>query len=164
MNTLYFINEAEYRQGIQKILANSFASYGKVCYVSLRDPHHVILEMIKQVTDDEQRFILVDATNNIIELPPPGKSTYVLPTNSLFEMYRFIIDVVIKENISALLLDSVSALINSYEPIELKKVLADTLLEAGKYGCDVVLVAQHTHASHSVITHLDPLVAGNFLM
>jgi hypothetical protein len=164
MHSLVLINREEYRSGVEKIAVDASNNYGRVCYISFNDPHHIVIEMLKNIEADENKFIVIDASKNVKEIQAINKTTYVLNTTDLFDVYLFLRDLIKKEGINAILLDSISALIYRHNQLPLKEMLSNLLLDIGTLGCDSFALALKEHTNHEVLRHLNPLISRNMVL
>lgn len=164
MHTLVFVDRKGYRSGIEKIVGDASNNYSKVCYISFNDPYHIVIEMLKTVKVDTGKFIVIDASSNVKETKVISKTTYVTNIDSLFNVYLFLGNLIKKESINAILLDSISILIYKHNPELLKKMLSNLLLEVGAVGCDSFVLALKEHTNHELLRHLNPFISRNLIL
>ena len=163
MHTIVIVERENYRNSMENIASRTAQKYEKTCYISFSDPYHIVIEMLQNANVDE-KFIVVDATGNVKEITNPHKTAYVLPIEHLFDVYLFLKNLIIDENIKVLLVDSLSALIYKHNQLPLKQMLTNLLLEVGTLRCDSRLVVLKEHLNHEVITHLNPLIGNSIVM
>ena len=164
MHTLVVMGRDNYRDNMQKIVADAAEKYEKACYVSFSDPYHVVVEMMQNANVSEEKFIIIDASGNVKEIMPIGKTKYVVPLKDLFNVYLFLRNLIKDEEIGMLLLDSVSALIYNYNELPLKEMLTDLLLEVGAFRCNSSIVVLDVHMNHEVIEHINPLIGERLIL
>ena len=91
--------------------------------------------MLKNVKADANKFIVIDASTDVKEIKSINRTTYVVNTSDLFNVYLFLRNLINKEEINAILLDSISALIYKHDQPPLKEMMSNLLLEVGSFGC-----------------------------
>jgi hypothetical protein len=165
MHTLVIANEVEYINIVKRITTETSKNYQKSCYISIKDPHHIIIRMLNDIDEvDMNKFIVVDASKDVEEIQAIDKRTFVVNIPTLFNVYLFLRDLIQKENINAILLDSVSALIDKHPKLPLKDMLTNLLLEVGTFKCDSVVFANNSHKEHEVIKHIEPFIAKTMVL
>lgn len=84
--------------------------------------------------------------------------TYIVNTPDLFNIYLLIRNLIKGEEINAVLIDSISALIYKHDQLPLKEMLTNLLLEIGAFRCDSLVLAFKEHEDHEVLRHLSPFI------
>ena len=163
MHTLVLMGKEDYREHMSWLVSDTSKNHSKSCYISFNDPYHIIIQLLDEA-NAHHNFIVVDATTTIREVQSIDSKTYVLPIDSLFDVYLFLKNLIVDESISMLLVDSVSTLIEKHNQLPLKDMLTNLLLEVGALRCSTSLVAFKEHAGHEVIQHLNPLIARNMIL
>ena len=164
MHTLVVTNKVNYKDHMELLVDEVSNNYEKACYISFTDPYHIVIEMLENANIHENKFVVVDATSpveKLLQLEAKKRTTYVFPVNSLFNMYMFLRGVIIENEVKMMLIDSVSALIEKHNEINLKGMLTNLLLEIGTRKCDSSIVVFNEHIEHEVVKHLEPFIAKN---
>ena len=165
MHTLVIANEVEYSNIVKRIVTETSNNYQKSCYISIKEPHQIIIRMLGGIDKvDINKFIVVDASKDVEEIQVVDERTFIINIPTLFNVYLFLRDLIQKENVNAILLDSVSALINKHPKLPLKDMLTNLLLEVGTFKCDSVVFANTSHKEHEVIKHLEPFIAKTMVL
>ena len=81
------MDEEGYRESAEKIIVDTSNIYGKICYISFNNPHHIVVEMLKNVKVDSNKFIVIDASTDAKEVKAINKTTYIVNTSDLFDVY-----------------------------------------------------------------------------
>ena len=163
MHNLIIMNPLEYRENVEILVINAAYHYQKACYISLNDPYHIVINML-QNANIKDKFIVIDASSGVKEELAIDKTTYVLPVESLFNVYIFLRELIQREGIKILLLDSLSALIIKHPKLPLKDMLTNLLLEVGRFRCDSSLFVFTEHSQHEIVKHLEPFIAKNIIL
>ncbi|MBS3131117.1 hypothetical protein J4212_01675 [Candidatus Woesearchaeota archaeon] len=158
MNSIFFVDEERYRQGVEKIVSDAHEQYEKICYISFNDPHHIVVKMLTQVLPDSEKFIVVDASKTRKDVHEVEKGTFLVDTANIFNVYVFLKDLIMKEEVDALFLDSASALIVKHNHLPLKEMMETMLLDVGAHGCDTMTLAFKEHSGHEVLQHISTLM------
>ena len=164
MHTLVVMSKNSYRENMENLVLASSRKYEKACYISFSDPYHIVVKMLENVKVEQEKFIVVDVSGSAKERQTVNKTTYVLPTSDLFNLYLFMRNVIIEEGVKMLLLDSISALIYKHNDLNLKGMLTNLLLEVGTHKCDSSIVVFDEHQQHEVIDHLSPFIGRNVML
>ena len=158
MHTILLTDKELHSDAREKFIVESVSSYNRTCYVSIDDPYHIVVEILKKANVETEKFIIIDASGNIKEPESISRETYVLPAADLFEIHLILKNLIKDEKIELLFLDSLSALIDNYEGLPLKETLTNILLEIGSLRCSSILVVFNYHANHEVVSHLSPMI------
>jgi len=160
MHTLVIANEFEYRNIVERIVSETSNNYQKSCYISIKEPYQIIIRMLSGIDKvDLNKFIVVDASKDAEKIQKIDERTFIINVPTLFNVYLFLRNLIQKENVNAILLDSVSALILKHPKLPLKDMLTNLLLEVGTFKCDSVIFANKEHSEHEVVKHLEPFIA-----
>src|SRR3989344_2043241 len=116
MHTLVFMNKDSYKDNISFLAAQLSENHDKSCYISFNDPYHIVIDIL-QGANVHEKYIIVDATSGAKEVRTINENTYVVSLDSLFDVYVFLSNVIKQENISMLLFDSLSALIDKHSTL-----------------------------------------------
>ncbi len=159
MHTLIVMNRANYRENMEDLVSVSARRYAKACYISVNDPYHIVVQTMERANVSADKFIIVDASENVKENQMIGKTTYTIPVTDLFGVYLFLRNLITNEKVEHLLLDSISALIEKHPRLPLKDMLSNLLLEIGALRCSSSIVVFDDHKGHEVTTNLEPFIA-----
>ncbi len=158
MHSLIFFDKDKYKQSVEKIISSNLDNYNKLCYISFNDPHHIIIKMLKNINADTEKFIVVDASRNVDNLKAINNVAYIMNVNQLFDVYLFLRNLIKKEKIEAIFIDSISALIYKHNQLPLKEMLTTLLLEIGSFNCDSLFLAFKEHTNHEVLNHINGFI------
>jgi hypothetical protein len=165
MHTLVIANPIGYKGIVEKIVTQTSDKYDKACYISIKDSHQIIIKMIDDMRHvDSTKFIVIDASKDVGEVKAIDEKTFLISIPTLFNVYLFLKDLIQTENVNALILDSVSHLINRHPTLPLKDMLTNLLLEVGSLRCDSVIFANAEHKDHEVVRNLDPFIAKTIVL
>ena len=164
MHTLVIMSQSSYRENMENLVYLSAKKYEKACYISFNDPYHIVVNMLENVNVEKDKFIVVDISGVAKERQTVNKTTYVLPSSDLFNLYLFMRGLINEEGIKVLLIDSISSLIYKYNELNLKGMLTNLLLEAGTQRCDSSIVVFDEHKQHEVVNHLSPFIGKSVVL
>lgn len=164
MHTLVIMDKSLYRDSREKLLVEAADKYRKTCYISFDDPYHVVVDIMEGANLGHEKFIIIDASGNTKKSAAISSSTYVLPAADLFEVHLLLKNIIKKESIEMLFLDSLSALIYKYGGMPLKETLMSLLMEVGTLQCSSSLVVFKEHQNHEVVSHLSPLISSRLFI
>jgi len=164
MHTLVYIDKNQYKAGIEKIVSDTSNNYKKVCYISFSDPHNIVVEMLENINVNTSKFIVIDASTNVKTVQAISKTIFLINLDSLFEVYTFLTNLIKKEGVNAIILDSISILIFKHGKLHLKEMLSKLLLGVGASGCDTFNMAYKQHMNHEIIRHLSPFIGRSLVL
>jgi hypothetical protein len=160
MHTLIFMGKESYKDNITFLAAQLAEKHSKACYISFNDPYHIVIDIL-QDANVHHKYIVVDASSGTKDVHAVNSNTYVVSVDSLFDVYVFLSNVIKQESVSMLLVDSLSSLIDKHSTLPLKEMMTNLLLQVGAMKCSTNIIAFNHHLNHEVVSHLNPLIAGN---
>ncbi|HLG24037.1 MAG TPA: hypothetical protein VI564_03870 [Candidatus Nanoarchaeia archaeon] len=164
MHTCIIMNKSGYRTNIRKLAVDTAQANEKSCYISLKDPYNIVIEMLERAEIEEEKFVVVEANDEASEIENINSRTYVLPIEGLFNVYLFFRDLIKTEGINHVIFDSLSVLIDNHSNLPVKSMMTNLMLEIGALKCSTSIVVLDNHANHDVVGHLSPLFAKNIYM
>ena len=164
MHTCLVMNKYNYKTNIRRLAIDTSIANEKSCYISLKDPYHIVVEMLENADIEDQKFVVIEANGEAREIENINSRTYVLPIESLFNVYVFLRDLIKTEGIKHVIFDSLSALIENHPDFQLKDMMTNLMLEVGALKCSTSIIVLDNHSGHEVVSHLSPLFAKNIYM
>ena len=118
------IPDMEYEEMLVRVACNMSENYNKILYISINKPYEKLVSKFKQNNININKFYFIDCiTRTAKDVRTTENCYFVSSPRALDEIQRVIINVLKKEKIEAVLIDSPSSLLMYYEHMDVLKFI-----------------------------------------
>jgi len=155
VNILAIISDMMYSSKIDNIINDVIGTNEKILYVSLNKSYKSLLEQFRASNINLNKFIFIDTiTASVIDPKPVKNCVYVSSPDNVKDIYSAIIKTVKKENVDALIFDSLSSLTTYKDGKEIIHFMTTLLGSLSLLDCSAVFTCLKSDEDTTLIRHV----------